>query len=174
LQPEAHEPAVAQPPEGEFGVQVAICYSQACVTEFQDLLHQLNLSSMLQDLPGTWESVEVYSQTTFANRQPAEALSDRINREYRLGAQAYVRSDNNRFRLSLGNFTDATRAGSLRDTLNTLLQGEVAFVTRTWKVPYRPKVVVAGSFATRQDAQAARDRLARADPQFEEAFVVRR
>ena len=166
--------ATDPPPEGEFGVQVAICYSSACVTEFQDLLHRHNLTSLVQELPGTWESVEVYSQTTFYDRQPAESLSNSINREYRVGGQAYVRSDNNQFRISLGNFTDAARASAVRDTLNILLQGQVAFATRTWKVPYKPKVVVAGSFATRQDAQAARNRLAQTDPQFGDAFVVRR
>ena len=119
-------------------------------------------------------NVLVYSQTTFDVRDRAKDMATRINRENRMEGQAYVLSENNRFRISMGNFTDLARAKIVKDALNQRLQGQVNFTTRIRKFPYTLKLIVAGNFTSRGQARSARERLVKADPRFSDSYVVRK
>lgn len=171
--PQDSQPSQAEP-EGEFTIQVALCNSPECVDEFQRRLREFGLSSQVGEGSANLESVEVYSITTFDSRSAAQAVADRINRDYSQAGQAYVLDENGELRISMGNFTDLERAVVVKDTLNNSLLGEVAFTTRTWSYPISLQSVMAGSFVTREEAEAVLSRLMQADPVFAEAYVVRR
>jgi hypothetical protein len=160
--------------EGEFVIQVGLCVYPSCVTDFQDRLRGHNLTTEVTEVSTTWQSVEVYSETTFQAREQAEVLANRINREQSMEEQAYVRADSNEFRISMGNFDNSERATTVRDQLNRILQSEATFATRVWEFPQRMHSIVAGDFSSRREAEAVLNTLVQADSVFRQAYVVRK
>jgi cell division septation protein DedD len=160
--------------DGEFAIQVAMCFLPACVSEFQEKLNQQNLAMQVEETSATQETVEVYSETAFATQDEAAALADSINREFRMRDQVYVFSDDNEFHISMGSFADLARAESFQDVLNQRFQGRATFAPRIRSSDYRMQLIVAGSFTSRQLAEAALARLVAADTAFAESYVVRR
>jgi hypothetical protein len=172
--PEEVPAQVPVEPDGEFAIQVAMCFLPACVSEFQEKLSQQNLAMQLDERSATQETVEVYSETAFATQDEAAALADSINREFRMRDQVYVFSDNNEFHISMGSFADLARAEGFKDVLNQRFQGRATFAPRIRSSDYMMRVIVAGSFTSRQLAEAALARLVAADSAFAESYVVRR
>lgn len=173
----ADQPAATpDQPEARFAIQVALCNSRECVDEFQRRLGEFGLTSHVEETSAQMEAVEVYSINTFPSSDTAQALADRINREYDMAGQAYVFGENGEFRISMGNFPDLDHAVVVKDTLNRSFHGEVGFTTRVWSYPNPTPLqsVVAGGFATRNEAMATLNRLVLADSVFSEAYVVER
>lgn len=162
--------------EAVFAIQVALCNSRECVEEFQRRLQEFGLTSQVEETSTQMEAVEVYSINTFSSRDSAQTLADRINREHQMAGQAYVFAEDGQFRISMGNFADLEHAAVVKDTLNRSLPGVVGFTTRVWSYPNPVPLqgILAGNFATRDEATAALDRLVRADSVFSEAYVVER
>jgi len=178
-QPPVAAPVVAAAPtvpdeEGSFVIQIGRCVYPSCVTDFQQRLSQFNLPTEVTEISTTWETVEVYSQTTFQTRAQAEVLVTRINSAPMMEDLAYVLADSNEFRVSMGNFDNPVRANTVMDSLNSLLRGEASFTTRVWEFPQTMHSIVAGNFSSRREAEAARSRLAQADSVFAQAYVVER
>ncbi len=161
-------------PEGEFAIQVAMCFLPTCVSEFREKLSQQNLAMRVDERSATQETVEVYSETAFTTQPEAAALADSINREFRMHDQVYVFADSNEFHISMGSFADLARAESFTDVLNQRFQDRATFAPRIRSSSYMMKVIVAGSFTSRRLAEAALARLVAADSAFAESYVVRR
>jgi len=166
------QPAVES--EGEFAIQVAMCFLSACVSEFQEKLSQQNLAMRVEERAATQETIEVYSETAFATQDEAAALADSINREFRMRDQVYVFSDSNEFHISMGSFADLARAESFKDVLNQRFQDRATFAPRIRSSDYMMQVIMAGSFTSRRLAEAALATLIAADTVFAESYVVRR
>jgi len=160
--------------DGEFAIQVAMCFLPACVSEFQDRLSRQNLTMQVSETSATQETVEVFSETAFATQGEAAALADSINREFRMRDQVYVFSDSTEFHISMGSFADLTRAESFKDVLNQRFRDRATFAPRIRTSDYAMKLIVAGSFTSRQLAEEALARLIAADTAFAESYVVRR
>lgn len=178
-QPLVAAPVVAAPPnipdeEGDFVIQIGRCVYPSCVTDFEQRLSQFDLPTEVTEISTTWETVEVYSQTTFQTRAQAEVLVTRINSAPMMEDLAYVLADSNQFRVSMGNFDNPVRANTVLDSLNALLRGEASFTTRVWEFPQTMHSIVAGNFTSRREAEAALSRLVQADSVFAEAYVVER
>ena len=167
------ESPLAQP-SGQFGIQVAICSFSQCVSQFQERLVQLDLSSQVTQKSATLETPEVYSETSFSSAAEAEEFAALIDGAYRMKGQVYVFREGRRFHVALGRFTDQAHAETVRDALNRMLRGQATFATRTRRSSYELKFVVAGNFDSRQQAETARTRLVQADTLFSDAYVVER
>ena len=173
LAPAPPPPPPAEP-EGAYGIQVATCFFPSCVSEFRKRLTSRNLSSIVKERSRNRQMLEVFSKTAYEDRDRAQAVVERINREHRLEGQAYVRRDNGSFHISMGNFTDLERATDVKDALNQRLQGTALFTTKIRNFPYKLKLIVAGNFTSRKAAQAARRKLVQSDARFGDSFVVKK
>jgi cell division septation protein DedD len=174
-------PPVAEPPRpapvpevpGAYSIQVATCFFPSCVEEFKSRLKAQKMSSRVKEKSQTRETLEIYSTTTFASREAANALAERINRENRMEGQAYVYTEGNGARISMGKFTDLGRANIVKDSLNQRLGGEANFATRVKGIPYKLHYVQGGSFGSRGSAESALKKLVASDSRFGDAFVVK-
>jgi cell division septation protein DedD len=177
--PPVAAPVVAATPsvpdeEGDFAIQIGMCLYPSCVTNFQERLRPYNLETQVTEVPSTYQTVEVYSLTPYQTREQAQAMVDRINGAQILDEQAYVRTDSNVVRISMGNFDNPVRANSVMDSLNSFLLGAATFTTRVWEFPQTLHSIVAGHFRTRREAEAALSRLVQGDSVFAESRVVSR
>jgi hypothetical protein len=171
--PVEHKP-VPPPHKGPwFGIQVATCFFDSCVTAYRDVLLANHYKDVkLVERAGRTEVLEIYSQTGLVDRQAAQDLADKINRENRLEGNAYVLEEGKAFRLSMGSFTDLSRANAVKDALNQRYHGEVVFGQRIKALPYTLKAVIAGRYPSRADAEKALTALRKLDRAMDGAFIV--
>ncbi|HEX7928768.1 MAG TPA: SPOR domain-containing protein [bacterium] len=156
-----------------FGIQVATCFFDSCVTAYQEVLKAHNYKeTKLVERTGRTEVLEIYSQTGFTDRQAAQDLSDKINRENALEGNAFVLEEGKSLRISMGSFTDLSRANAVKDQLNQRYHGEVVFGQRIKALPYTLKAIVTGRYPSRADAEKALLDLRRLDRAMDGAFIV--
>ena len=156
-----------------YGIQVATCFFDSCVAAYQGVLKANKYRDVkLLERTGRTEVLEIYSQTAYSDRQTAQDLADKINRENRLEGNAYVLEEAKAFRISMGSFTDLSRANVVKDTLNQRYIGEVVFAQRLKALPYALKAIVTGKYPTRADAERALTELRRIDRGMDGAFIV--
>jgi hypothetical protein len=121
---------------------------------------------------GRTEVLEIYSQTSFVDRQAAQDLADKINRENRLEGNAFVLEEGKALKISMGSFTDLSRANAVKDSLNQRYNGEVVFGQRIKALPYTLKAVVTGRYPSRAGAEKALIALRKLDRAMDGAFIV--
>ncbi len=168
------EPSLPPPPPGEgYGVQVATCFFLSCVEGYQGLLRRTNRATSIKETTTTSKSLEIVTSTEFINRQAADEMAARINREHKLEGQAYTLKEGGAFRISMGTFPELGRANKVKDALNQRLGGEVTFTSKLKTVPYTLRRVVTGRFATRARAVRELRALKKLDRRFRGSFVVR-
>ena len=155
-----------------FGIQVATCFFDSCVDAYRNLLEEQNLKVSVKEKMSQSETLEVYSQTAFASRDVAQEAAERVNLENRLEGHAYVLEEGKTFRLSMGAFQDLARANAVKDSLNQRYGGQIVFGQRVKSVPYTLKVVQAGRYPTRADAEQAVEQLRTVDRSLAGAFVI--
>jgi hypothetical protein len=178
--PPAREPHVAikaakappRPMGPGFGIQVATCFFDSCAEAYKSFLEEQKLTVRLKERMSQSETLEVFSQTGFALREVAQEAAERVNLDNRMEGHAYVIEEGKVFRLSMGAFQDLARANTVRDTLNQRYGGHIVFAQRVKAVPYTLKVVQAGRFPTRADAEREVERLRSLDRSLTGAFVI--
>lgn len=175
--PPPPKPVAPKPPPPHkgpwFGIQVATCFFDSCVTAYKDVLVAHKYKDVRTvERTGRTEVLEIYSQTAFTDRQAAQDLADKINRENRLEGNAYVLEEGRAFRISMGSFTDLSRANVVKDALNQRYHGEVVFGQRIKAMPYTLKAVIAGRYPSRAEAEKALTALRRLDRAMDGAFII--
>jgi cell division septation protein DedD len=171
--PVAVKPTAPRHTGPTFGIQVATCFFDSCVSAYKEVLQAHDYKDVkLLERSGKTEVLEIYSQTGFTDRQAAQDLSDKINRENRLEGNAFVLEEAKAFRLSMGSFTDLSRANAVKDSLNQRYHGEVVFGQRIKALPYSLKAIVTGKYYSRADAEKALTELRRLDRAMDGAFIV--
>jgi hypothetical protein len=178
-----HAPRVAPRPEPPppvhkeykgptFGIQVATCVFDSCVAAYRALLQEHNHRVTLKERSAQTEALEIYSRTAYTRRQSAQDMAERINREHQLEGHAFVVEEGNAFRISMGTFTDLSRANAVKDNLNQRYGGEIVFSHRLKAVPYSLRVLITGRYPTRAEAERALDSLRKLDRGLAGAFII--
>jgi hypothetical protein len=170
--PEARKPA---PPKesGPWSIQVATCFFPSCLDSYRGYLESQKRSVIVRDRTSQSESLEIYSVSTWRERDEAQELSDRVNREHPLEGHAFIFREDGGYRISMGAFSDLARANIVKDTLNQQFRGEMIFATRVKAFPYKLQSVLTGRFPTRGAAEEALAALKNAEPRLKDAFVMR-
>ncbi len=171
--PVVHKPAPPRHAGPTFGIQVATCFFDSCVTAYRAMLKANHYASVeLRERSGRTEVLEIYSQTRFSDRQTAQDLADKINKENRLEGNAFVLEEAKAFRISMGSFTDLSRANVVKDALNQRYHGDVVFGQRLKALPYALKAVITGKYPSRAEAERALTELRKLDRSLDGAFIV--
>jgi SPOR domain len=158
---------------GPWSIQVATCFFPSCLDSYRGYLEAQKRSVLVRDKTSRSESLEIYSLSTLRDRDQAQELADRINREQPTEGHAFLFREDGGYRISMGAFADLGRANVVKDALNQQYQGQVAFATRVRAFPYKVQSVLTGRFPTRDDAEHALAALKNAEPRLKDAFVTR-
>jgi SPOR domain len=158
---------------GPWSIQVATCFFPSCVESYRAYLEGQRRSVLVQDRTSQSESLEIYSISTFRERDQAQELADTINREHPLEGHAFIFREEGGYRISMGAFSDLGRANIVKDALNQKHRGEIAFGTRVKDFPYKLQTVLTGRFPSREAAEQALGSLKNAEPRLKDAFVMR-
>jgi SPOR domain len=170
--PAARPPA---PPRehGPWSIQVATCFFPSCLDSYRAYLEVQHRSVLVRDKASQSESLEIYSISTWQQREQAQELSDRINLGQPMEGHAFLLHEDGGYRISMGAFADLARANFVKDALNQKYQGQVVFATRVRAFPYKVQSVLTGRYPTREAADQALAALKNAEPRLRDAFVTR-
>jgi hypothetical protein len=171
------EPEFVEPPRPHrgpwYGIQVATCFFDSCVSEVRGLLQANRLGNIVtRERSGRKDVLEVASRTVFTDRTAAEDLVERINQENRMEGSAYVQDARGGYRISMGSFPDLERASAVKDYLNQRYYGEAIFEHQLKSVPFKLRTILAGRYPTKLDAERALSGLRLAEPGLDSAAVV--
>ncbi|HUJ76025.1 MAG TPA: SPOR domain-containing protein, partial [bacterium] len=174
VQPAAPRPRVVKPPpRPRYAIQVASCFFDACVASYRDLLAQAGYKDLrLRSRASQTQTLELYSLTTLGNRQAAQEWAERVNNDNHQEGHAYVLEEHGVFRISLGEFSDLERANTVMDALNQRYRGQMVLAHRVKAMPYDLKIILAGGYPTRPEADQALAKLQAQDRNLAGAFVV--
>ncbi|HKI98717.1 MAG TPA: hypothetical protein VKB51_09615 [bacterium] len=159
--------------QGPWSIQVATCFFPSCVDSFRSYLEEQKRSVLVRDKVSQSESLEIYSLSTWQDRDLAQALVDRINREQPMEGHAFLFREQGGYRISMGAFADLGRANIVKDALNQQYVGQVAFATRVRAFPYKVQSILTGRYPNRDAANNALAALKNAEPRLKDAFVTR-
>jgi hypothetical protein len=171
--PPPPRPAAPPPERGPWSIQVATCFFPSCMESYRSYLESHKRSVIVRERSAQSESLEIYSQSTWSDRQQAQDLADRVNHEHPLEGQAFLFREDGGYRISMGAFADLARANIVKDALNQQYRGEIVFATRAKAFPYRLQSVLTGRYPTRATADQALAKLKDAEPRLKDAFVTR-
>jgi hypothetical protein len=158
---------------GPWSIQIATCFFPSCLDSYKTYLLGQKRSVVVRERMSSSESLEIYSISTWREREPAQELVDRINGAHPLEGHAFLLHESGGDRISMGAFADLARANIVKDALNQQYQGQVAFATRVRAFPYKLQTVMTGRFPTREAAEQALAALRNAEPRLKDAFVAR-
>ena len=159
--------------QGPWSIQIATCFFPSCLDSYKAYLAGAKRSVVVRERMSSSESLEIYSISTWREREPAQELADRINGAHPLEGHAFLLQESGGLRISMGAFADLARANVVKDALNQQYQGQVAFATRVRAFPYKLQSVMTGRFPTREAAEQALAALKNAEPRLKDAFVAR-
>lgn len=165
-------PAKPPPERGRWSIQVATCFFPSCLDGYRSYLQAHQRSVLVREKRSNNESLEIYSVSTYGDREQAQELADRINKNHPLEGHAYIFREKGGYKISMGTFADLARTNVIKDALNEQFFGDVGFVTRLKTIPYKLKSVMTGRYPSRRAAQAALAKLRDEDPRFKDAFVT--
>jgi cell division septation protein DedD len=166
--------APAPPKEmGPWSIQVATCFFPSCLESYRGYLEGQHRSVLVRDKASQSESLEIYSISNWSDRDQAQQLADRVNREQPLEGHAFIFREEGGYRISMGAFSDLGRANIVKDALNQQYQGQMVFATRAKAFPYKLQSVLTGRFPTRDAAEASLTDMKNAEPRLKDAFVTR-
>lgn len=159
-------------PNGQFGVQVAVCMFQSCVNEFSYQLRQSNYPVKSYDYSVRGNYIEMITEGSY-QRSEAEALALRINKINNImGNAVVVKASGGLFKVSLGNFfwmEDFKRIKNLIE--NTIANSDFRLVDNPKRDRASTYRIVAGPFKNKQAAEEANDDIKKIIG-FNQAYVV--
>ncbi|MEK6711670.1 MAG: SPOR domain-containing protein, partial [Nitrospinota bacterium] len=169
-QPAAQRPAA--PASGDYSVQVATCRTDRCVQSFTARLREKGLEAHVSGGGGGAARAGATNEVllgSFPARAAAEALARQAGGK---NLRVTIYEADGRWRVSAGSFTELEDAAQMLDRAEDAgFRGELS--RRPGAAPAAGnglRTVRTGRFATRQEALAARARVAEAG--FQGAFVV--